>query len=72
MPVHQVVHRRHVEDSENRRIAVKAGEGELIVVRGEARNKAEQADNQKHRGPLQQQLVGLAPNFEVNSDVRAG
>ena len=46
--VHQVVQHRHVEDSEKCGIGVMAGEGELVIVRGDARNKAEHADGQKH------------------------
>ena len=46
--MHQIVQHRHVEDSQQCGIGVVAGEGELVVVGRDARNKAEQADGQKH------------------------
>ena len=59
--VHQVMQHRHVEDSEKCRIGVVAGEGELVVVGGDARNKAEHADGQKHRADGKGSLLNGRP-----------
>ena len=45
--MHQVVQDRHVEDTEQCGIGMMAGERELVIVRGDARNEAEQAYDQE-------------------------
>ena len=61
--VHQVVQDRHVEDSEKCGVGVMAGEGELVVVRGDARNEAEHADDQKHRADCEGSFLYRRPKF---------
>ena len=63
--VHQVVQHRHVEDSEKGGIGVMAGEGELLVVRGDARNKAEHADGQEHRADCKGSFLDGRPKLRA-------
>ena len=59
--MHEVVQHRHVEDSQQRRIGVMAGEGELVIVRGDAPNEAQQADGQKHCADCKGSLLNRRP-----------
>ena len=69
--MYQVVQHRHVEDSQHRSIGVMAGEGESVIVRGDARNEAQQADGQKHCADCKRSFLDGVPNFKVG-DVRVG
>ena len=61
--VHQVMQHRHVEDSEKCGIGVMPGEGELVIVRRDARNEAEHADGQKDCADCERSFVDWRPEF---------
>ena len=61
--VHQVMQHRHVEDSEKCGIGVMPGEGELVIVRRDARNEAEHADGQKHCADRKSSVLDGRPKF---------
>jgi hypothetical protein len=63
--VREVVQYRHVEDCEKCGIGVMAGEGELVIVRGDARNKAEHADGQKHCADCKGSFLDGRPKFRA-------
>ena len=70
--MHQVVQYRHVEDSEKSSIGMMAGEGELVIIRGDARNGAEHADDQKHCADGEGGRLDGVPNLVDVLGVLAG
>jgi len=61
--VQQAVHHRHVDDSPQCRTEVMPGEGQPAMMRGDARNKAQHADGQKHRADCQRNSLHRRAEF---------